>query len=161
MPPASTSSRKAARSSPRAPAKRATPKRIQRRMTDAHKQALTDGRAMRATVDRYLTALNAPKKRGRKVTKATVERRLAEARASLATATGAERVVTAQRVRDLRSKLAQMQPRTTTDIKRVEADFVKIAKRFSDQRGIADGTWRDARVPAEVLKRAGIARTRG
>ena len=47
------------------------------------------------------------------------------------------------------------------DAGRLEAAFVKIAKKFGDTRGIAYGAWRDAGVPTAVLKRAGIARTRG
>jgi hypothetical protein len=46
-------------------------------------------------------------------------------------------------------------------MKSLEADFVKIANQFGEQRRIGYGSWRDAGVPAEVLKRAGIARTRG
>ena len=48
------------------------------------------------------------------------------------------------------------------DMKSLEADFVKIAERFGEQRGIGYGAWRDAGVPAEVLKRGWVsARTRG
>ena len=47
------------------------------------------------------------------------------------------------------------------DIKSLEAAFVKIAKRFGENRGIGYGAWRDAGVPAVVLKKAGVARTRG
>jgi len=54
---------------------------------------------MSATVDRYLAAINAPKKRGRKVTKATLETRLADARAQSKTATGVDKVLAAQEVR--------------------------------------------------------------
>ena len=48
-----------------------------------------------------------------------------------------------------------------TDIKSLEAAFVKIAKRFGENRGIGYGAWRDAGVPAVVLKKAGVARTHG
>ena len=47
------------------------------------------------------------------------------------------------------------------DLKTLETAFVKIAKTFGDNRGIGYGAWRDAGVSAQVLKRAGIARTRG
>ena len=42
-----------------------------------------------------------------------------------------------------------------------EREFVKIAKKISDNRGIGYGAWRDAGVPAVVLRKAGVARTRG
>jgi predicted DNA-binding transcriptional regulator YafY len=39
----------------------------------------------------------------------------------------------------------------------LEADFVRIAKKFGENRGIGYGAWRDAGVPAVVLKKAGVA----
>jgi len=46
-------------------------------------------------------------------------------------------------------------------MKGLEAAFVKVAKPFCDKRGISYGAWREAGVPAAVLKRVGIARGRG
>ena len=136
-------------------AKRAVP----RTMTSAHKRALSEGRAMSATVDRYLAAVNTPKRRGRKVSKATLESRLAQARTDSKSAVGVDRVLAAQAVRDLQNKLAQLN--SSVDVKTLEANFVKIAKHFSENRGIGYGAWRDAGVPPQVLKKAGISRTRG
>jgi hypothetical protein len=51
--------------------------------------------------------------------------------------------------------------RVGVDSKLLEADFVKIAKRFGEKRAIGYGAWRDAGVCAQVLERAGVARTRG
>jgi hypothetical protein len=131
---------------------------VPRTMTSAHKQALSEGRAMSATVDRYLAAVNTPKRRGRKVSRATLEQRLAQARIDSKRAVGVDRVLAAQAVRDLQAKLAQLD--SSVDMKTLEADFVKIAKRFSENRGIGYSAWRDAGVPPQVLKRAGISRTR-
>jgi hypothetical protein len=36
-----------------------------------------------------------------------------------------------------------------------------VAKKFGEKRGIGYGAWRDAGVPAQVLKKAGVRRTRG
>ena len=44
-------------------------------------------------------------------------------------------------------------------MKSLEAAFVKIARKFGQNRGITYGAWRDAGVPAVVLKKAGVART--
>lgn len=140
-------------------ASRSTKSAVPRTMTSAHKRALSEGRAMSATVDRYLAAVNTPKRRGRKVSKATLEQRLAQARIDAKTAVGVERVLAAQAVRDLQSKLAQLN--SSVDLKALEASFVKIAKSFSENRGVGYGAWRDAGVPPQVLKRAGITRTRG
>ncbi|MGO9876696.1 MAG: hypothetical protein ACLPVY_23220 [Acidimicrobiia bacterium] len=142
--------------------RKATKRRPQRIMSAAHKRALAEGRAMSATVDRYLSAVNTPKRRGRKVTKATLERRLVAAHANAKSAKGVNKVVAAQAVRDLETRLADMHAASGTgDLKRLEAAFVKIAKQFGENRGIGYGAWRDAGVPADVLKKAGLARTRG
>lgn len=144
------------------PAKKTTAKRGPRTMTAAHKKALADGRAMSATVDRYLTAIGTPKRRGRKVSAATLETRLRAAQTRARSAAGVDRVVAAQEVRDLRAKLAEAKGGgSTTDVKAAEAAFVKVARKFGDARGISYGAWRDAGVPAAVLKKAGVARTRG
>jgi hypothetical protein len=154
MSPTATRKKTTARTATRS-AKGAVP----RTMTSAHKRALSEGRAMSATVDRYLAAVNTPKRRGRKVSKATLESRLAQARIDVKTTVGVDRVLAAQAVRDLQSKLAQLN--SSVDVKTLEASFVKIAKSFSENRGIGYAAWRDAGVPPQVLKRAGITRTRG
>ena len=60
----------------------------------------------------------------------------------------------------MRARIDQFSSIAGVDSKSLETDFVKIAKQFSEQRGISYGAWRDAGVAAVVLKRAGIARTR-
>ena len=116
---------------------------------------------MSATVDRYLSAVNTPKRRGRKVSKGALQQRLTDARAKAKSATGVDRVLAAQEVRDLQTRIAALDSASGGDVKSLEAAFVKIAKRFGENRGIGYGAWRDAGVPAPVLKKAGIARTRG
>jgi hypothetical protein len=152
MPPAKKATRKTTKRTKKRPAKRS--------LSAAHKRALAEGRTMSATVDRYLAAVNTPKRRGRKVSKATLERRLTAARARVRSATGVDRVLSAQEVRDLKAKLVELNSVKGVDVKTLEAGFVKIAKRFGENRGITYGAWRDAGVPAQVLKRAGVARTR-
>jgi len=154
MPPARKTSKTGSR---RVKAQSAT----QRTLSTAHKKALAEGRTMSATVDRYLTALNTPKRRGPKVTTARLTQRLTAANAHLATAKGVARVYAAQEIRDLKTKIAERASVERVDVASVEAAFVKIAKSFSERRGITYGAWRDAGVPSTVLKRAGIARTRG
>ena len=116
---------------------------------------------MSATVDSYLAAINTPKKRGRKVSTDTLTQRLADAQATLKTATGVEKLVAAQAVRDLGQQVAATHAAVGVDLKSLESAFVKIAKQFGENRGITYGAWRDAGVPAVVLKRAGVPRTRG
>ncbi len=115
---------------------------------------------MSATVDRYLAAVSTPKRRGRKVSEAVLVERLDTARARAKTATGVERVLAAQEVRDLSDRISALVSASGTDLKESENAFVRIAKDFGERRGIGYGAWRDAGVPAAVLKRAGVARTR-
>jgi hypothetical protein len=106
-------------------------------------------------------AVNTPKRRGRKVTKATLEQRLTDARIRLKSAAGVEKVLAAQEIRDLEAKTERLNASGAADVKSLETDFIRIAKRFSENRGVGYGAWRDAGVSAEVLRRAGVARTRG
>ena len=112
-------------------------------------------------VNRYLSALNTPKKRGRKVSVATLRTRLQAAETRARSAVGVDRLLAHQEARDLRARIAAHSQSEATDMKALEKDFEKVAKSFSERRGIGYGSWRDAGVPAPVLKRAGIPRTRG
>ena len=133
-----------------------------RTMTAAHKKALARGREMSAIVDRYLASVNVPKKRGRKVSVATLRKRLAVAQETVKASSGVAKVLAAQAVRDLRRRIAEAESGGRgEDVKVLEASFVKVAKQFATNRDISYGAWRDAGVPAVVLQRAGIARTRG
>jgi hypothetical protein len=140
---------------------KAAAKRGPRTMSNAHKAALAEGRQVSAIVDRYLSALHVPKQRGRKVSLASLQQRLAAAEAKLKHASGVARLTAAQEVRDLKSRLSSVASSGAQDIKSLEAAFVRVAKKFGEKRGIGYGAWRDAGVPAQVLKRAGVRRTRG
>ena len=153
MSPAKTTGRK--------PAKRSVKRGTQRKLSTSHKRALAEGRTMSATVNRYLAAVTTPGRRGRPISQATLTHRLADARQRLKTEAGVNKVLAAQEVRDLQAKLAQSSTTNAVDVKSLEAAFVKVAKQFSANRRVTYGAWRDAGVPAEVLKRAGISRTRG
>jgi hypothetical protein len=141
--------------------KKSATKRPQKSMSAAHKLALAAGRNDSAAVSRYLDALNTPKRRGRKVSAATLRTRLRNAEERATSAVGVARVLAHQDIRDLRARLARSGESAAGDIKRLEQAFVQVAKRFAERRGISYAAWRDAGVPADVLKRTGIPRTRG
>src|SRR5690348_15800508 len=113
--------KKAARKATKRTTKKAPKRSAQRTLSAAHKRALAEGRTMSATVDRYLSAVNTPKQRGRKVSKATLTQRLPSARERARSATGVEKVLAAQEVRDLQNKLANMNAANGSDIKSLEA----------------------------------------
>jgi hypothetical protein len=156
MPPTKKTARKAAERTTKKSASRSG----LRKLSASHKRALAEGRTMSATVNRYLAAVNTPKRRGRKVSEATLTQRLAVARERVKTTRGVDKVLAAQEVRDLQAKLAQATTTSAVDVKSLEAAFVGVAKKFAENRGVGYGAWSDAGVSAEVLKRAGIARTR-
>jgi hypothetical protein len=147
-------------SAKKAPAKKATKRSGPKKMSSQHKAALAEGRRSTAIVDRYLSALHIPKRRGRQVSRQALQQRLSAAEAQVRNATGVARLHAAQAARDLRTRLDSIASNRAADVKKLERDFVRVAKRFSDRRGISLGAWRDAGVPSRVLQRAGISRKR-
>src|SRR6478609_8081929 len=113
--PAKKATRKAVKRTTKVSAKGPAKPRAQRTMSVAHKKALAEGRSMSLTVDRYLAVVNTPKRRGRKVSKATLEQRLATARERSKTATGVDKVLAAQDIRDLEAKIARLNTASGAD----------------------------------------------
>jgi hypothetical protein len=147
------------------PAKKATSKRVSKggrkrgpaKMTVAHKQALAEGREASRHVRAYLEALQANKpKRGRKRTKETVQKQLADVKGKIGPATGLKKLELAQRRIDLEAELAAFDVKV--DLSDLRRGFVKHAKPYAKRKGISYGAWREAGVPAEDLKAAGISR---
>lgn len=127
------------------------------KMTAQHKAALAEGRAHGRAVREYLDALEETRpKRGRKRTADSVKKRLAAVDAGIPDASGVKRVQLLQERRDLRAELDAFG--TTVDLSSVEKAFLKAAKPYSENKGISYATWREAGVPADVLKKAGITR---
>jgi len=134
------------------------PRARKRAMSDDHKAALAEGRRQSRAVSRYLEALEANRpKRGRKRTPDSVKKRLAAVETELRSASGLQRLSLLQERRDLEVELAGMSA-GSPDIGSLEKEFVKVAKGYSQRKGISYGTWREFGVPAEVLKKAGITR---
>lgn len=135
-------------------------KRGPKGMTAEHKAALAVGRVQGNAVRSYLEAIAANKpKRGRKRTAATVQSRLKAIDAEMGAADPLKRLKLSQQRLDLAAELAQMGK--TVDLTAVEAAFVKAAKGYGERKGITYAAWRQVGVPAEVLKKAGITRSRG
>ena len=136
-------------------AKRST----KRSMSDEHKEALAQGRLEGRVVRNYLEGLRATApQRGRRRTVESVDRRLAAIEVELVEADPMRQLKLVQERRDLQTERESMhQP---VDIDALEAGFVDVAKSYSERQGISYQSWREVGVPAAVLARAGISRSR-
>jgi hypothetical protein len=140
------------------PKKSAVPaEKAPRSMSDAHKEALAEGREQGRAVRRYLEALEANKpRRGRKRTPEGIQRRLVAIEERLASADALSRLHLAQERMDLEAELSSSSE--GVDIGALEAAFVKAAGPYSSRKGIGYEAWRAAGVEPRVLKAAGIGR---
>lgn len=128
-------------------------------MSDEHKAALAEGRAQGKAVRDYLAALEQEKKPGRKVDAASIEQRINEVQARVDEEPDpAKRVELIQKRLDLENKLIDAQE--SADLEALEEEFVGAVAPYSERKGISYHAWREAGVPAAVLKRAGVPRTR-
>jgi hypothetical protein len=127
-------------------------------MSDTHKAALAVGRTEGRTVRRYLDALDANRpKRGRKRTPESVEKRLKAIDGELATADRLTQLKLTQERLNLDRELESLGAKQ--DLAGLEAEFVKVARSYSDRQGISYGAWRAVGVSAAVLKKAGVGRS--
>ena len=126
-------------------------------LTAEHKEALALGREQSRVVKRYLEALEERRpRRGRRRTAESVQRQLAGIEEKLAGADPLTRLRLLQDRIDLQ-KEAEVSA-GDVDITALEDDFVKVARSYSDRKGISYAAWREIGVDAPVLKRAGIRR---
>ena len=126
-------------------------------MSDAHKQALAEGREQGRAVRQYLEALEAHKpKRGRKRTPDSMQKRLATIEERVGSADPLARLQLVQERMDLQRELAAGQQKV--DLSALEKDFVGAARAYGDRKGITYAAWRESGVDPAVLKKAGIGR---
>lgn len=129
-----------------------------RTMTPEHKAALAAGREQGRAVKAYLEGLAATKpKRGRRRSTESMVARIAEIEDALATADPFKQLQLTQEHIDLTEKLSAEDP--TIDIAQLEADFIRVAKAYSENKKISYAAFRSVGVPADVLKKAGIPRS--
>lgn len=126
-------------------------------MTQEHKEALALGREQGRAVRRYLEALDAHRpKRGRKRTPESIQKRLDDIEGRIEAADPLTRLQLTQERMNLHAELAAKSD--GVDLQELEDEFVQSAKDYGDRKGITYAAWREAGVPASVLKRAGIRR---
>ena len=127
-------------------------------MTDEHKKALAEGRTQGRAVRSYLDALETTKpKRGRKRTSDSIKKRLDVIETELERSDPLKALNLRQERRNLYAELAGIDDKV--DLAAVEGGFVAAAKAYGERRGISYEVWREAGVPSEVLKKAGITRS--
>jgi hypothetical protein len=130
-----------------------------KKMSAEHKAALAKGREQGRAVREYLSALEQERKPGRKVDRGSVEQRISEVQRRIdAEPDPAKRVELIQRRLDFEEQLVAMQDEV--DLHALEERFTQAAAEYSQRKGISYLAWREAGVPAAVLKQAGIRRTR-
>lgn len=128
-------------------------------MSEAHKKALARGRNDARAVKAYLDALQS-RKPGRKASPETLKKRVAELDRKIdREESQLAKLQLIQQRRDAEAKLKSSGP--SNNFASLETGFVKVAKRYSESKGISYGAWREIGVPAATLKKAGISRGQG
>jgi hypothetical protein len=131
-----------------------------RRMSAAHKAALAQGRRESRAINTYLDALKAGKgKRGRKRTPSSIEARLSKIARTFESASPMQQLELTQEKMNL--DLEKVRLETRADLSALEKEFVTVAKGYAARRGISYSAFRSMGVPADVLTKAGVRRTRG
>jgi hypothetical protein len=128
-----------------------------RSMSDAHKEALAEGRDQGRAIRRYLEAMEANRpRRGRKRTPDGIQRRLVAIDERFGASDPLARLHLSQERMDLEAELATSGD--SVDLGALEAGFVKAAGPYSQRKGISYDAWRAAGIEPRVLKAAGIGR---
>ncbi len=134
-------------------------KKATKKMSDEHKAALAKGRQQGRAVRDYLAALNEEKKPGRRVDPDTLAQKITHVQDQIARETDpAKRVEHIQKRLDLEAQQADASGQV--DAEALQQGFIEAAKEYSQRKGITYSAWREAGVPAAVLKAAGVPRTR-
>lgn len=127
-------------------------------MSDEHKEALAQGRRESRIIKAYLEAL-ASRRPGRPVTPDSVKQKISNLEEKIRQETDQLKKVELVQARlDAEAQLEEIEQ--SADLDTLESEFVEVAASYSDRKGITYSAWREAGVPASVLKNAGVPRTR-
>ncbi|MEX1270941.1 MAG: hypothetical protein WD990_06020 [Acidimicrobiia bacterium] len=127
-------------------------------MSDEHKAALAQGRREGRAVKHYLKMVGS-RRPGRPVTRESLEKRIA----GLAEKIDAEedplkKLELIQSRIDAEDQMADIEDAVDADA--IEKEFIEVANSYSERKGITYTAWRESGVSAQVLRDAGIPRTR-
>jgi len=127
-------------------------------MSDEHKEALAQGRRESRIIKAYLEAL-ASRRPGRPITPDSVKQKISNLEDKIRQETDQLKKVELVQARlDAEAQLEEIEQ--SADLDTLESEFVEVAASYSDRKGITYSAWREAGVPASVLKNAGVPRTR-
>lgn len=130
-----------------------------KKMSDEHKQALARGREQGKAVREYLGALERNRSRGRTPDRQTLQERINEVQRRIDEEENpAKRVELIQRRLDHEEQLIALDDEP--DMEALQDAFVDAVREYSERKGISYHAWREAGVPADVLRRGGVKRTR-
>jgi hypothetical protein len=128
-------------------------------MSEEHKAAIARGRRESKAIKAYLEAISIPNRKGRPVTPESLEARIIALDQRIQSeANPLARVDLIQARIDAHTALDEMT--AVVDLDALEQGFVEHAAAYSERKGITWPAWREAGVPAAVLKAAGVERTR-
>ena len=125
-------------------------------MSAEHKAALAAGRRESRAIKDYLEAM-AARRPGRPVTAETLAARIKDLEKRIGEETNPLKAVDLRQAR-IDAERALESAKESADSAALEAAFIRHAKTYSKRKGIAYAAWREAGVPAAVLKKAGITR---
>lgn len=127
-------------------------------MSEQHKAALARGRAESRAIKGYLNAL-AARRPGRPVTKESLEKRLEKVNGKIDdTGDPLEKVELIQSRLDIEKALDEVT--SADDLMSLQRGFIEHASAYSERKGVSYTAWREAGVPAAILREAGIKETR-
>ena len=130
-----------------------------RKMTQEHKDAIAAGRSEGAAVKRYLETLGQKGKPGRRVSRDELARRLDETDQAIPEESNAlSQLDLIQKRIDLERRIQNAD--AEEDSSDAEAAFIEVAANYARRKKITYSAFRTMGVPPEVLKEAGVRRTR-
>ncbi|HLE38673.1 MAG TPA: hypothetical protein VJA44_03345 [Acidimicrobiia bacterium] len=125
-------------------------------MSAEHKAALAAGRRESRAIKLYLDAL-ASRRPGRPITPETLTKRIKDLEKRIAAEVNPLKAVDLRQAR-LDAENTLETAKGSADSASLETDFTRFAKAYSKRKGISYTAWREAGVPAALLKKAGINR---
>jgi len=129
-------------------------------LTADDKEKMAQGRRQSNTIDRYLKQVERLQAHDKRQTALGPEDLEAEAivvEQALESAEGLRRLQLLQRREDLQRMALEAVP---AEDPALTDEFIRVAAAYGERKGISYSTWREVGVSADVLRSAGIKRTR-